>query len=832
MPIAVTSMNTIALTNPDPLSGLYAEVVEHSISGVAYCRMLFKDDVPHDFVYLYTNPAFHVQTGLPQVTGKKVSEVVPGIQDSDRVLLETYGRVASGGVPEQFEIFVEALQQWFSVQVFSPKLGHFVAWFDVITERKRQELSLRSAQERLALAQRASRSGTWDWDMLSGELAWSNELFLLFGLSPATNGASFEVWRQVIHPEDLQKAETNIGNAIRDHQALFNEYRVVLPDGTQRWIAAYGDTVYDANNQPLRMIGLCLDVTDTKKREELLRQSEERSHARANLSADWYWEQDEHLRFISFSKQGPGQHDMESRNALGYTRREIPGIVWDEPGLTQLESLTEARMPIRDFEIGRGDSNGDKHYVRISAEPIFDASGAFKGYRGVGSDITERKVSEEKIQHLVYADTLTSLPNRRLLMDHLEQAMIATARHGHQAALMFVDLDDFKTLNDTLGHDKGDLLLKQIAQRLLACVREGDTVARLSGDEFIVLLEDLSEDAQDAAAQAETVSGKILDALGRPYQLDGLGHHSSASIGVTLFGGNVREDIDEPLKRAELAMYQAKRAGRGTLRFFEPEMRTAVNTRATLEADLRDAVTRGQFLLYYQPQSGGDRSLVGVEALVRWQHPERGMVAPVEFIPVAETSGLILHLGRWVLKAACQQLATWAARPGMADLTMSVNVSAREFRQPDFVDEVVTILEVTGANPNRLKLELTESVLVDNVEDIIFKMNALKAKGVCFSLDDFGTGYSSLSYLKRLPLDQLKIDQSFVSDILTDPNDAAIAKMVIVLAATLGLAVIAEGVETEAQRWFLASMGCDNYQGYLFSRPLPIQEFEEFARDR
>ena len=447
-------------------------------------------------------------------------------------------------------------------------------------------------------------------------------------------------------------------------------------------------------------------------------------------------------------------------------------------------------------------------------------------------DITERKNTEEEIRNLAFSDPLTGLPNRRLLMDRLEQAMASATRHGHQGALLFVDLDDFKTLNDTLGHDKGDLLLKHITQRLITCVREGDTVARLGGDEFVVLLEDLSEDAQDAATQAQTVGGKIHDALGQPYQLNGHGHHSTASIGVTLFGGAQRENIEEPLKRAELAMYQAKRAGRNTLRFFEPEMRTAVNTRATLEADLRQAVTRGQFLLYYQPQCSGDRNLLGVEALVRWQHPERGLVSPVEFIPVAETSGLILPLGRWVLKAACQQLATWAARPGMADLTMSVNVSAREFRQPDFVEEVVTILEATGADPMRLKLELTESVLVDNVEDIIFKMNALKDKGVCFSLDDFGTGYSSLSYLKRLPLDQLKIDQGFVRDILTDPNDAAIAKMVVVLATTLGLAVIAEGVETEQQRWFLASMGCDNYQGYLFSKPLTIEEFEVFARDR
>ena len=445
-------------------------------------------------------------------------------------------------------------------------------------------------------------------------------------------------------------------------------------------------------------------------------------------------------------------------------------------------------------------------------------------------DVTEHRQSEQQIQRLAFSDPLTGLPNRRLLMDRLEQAIAAAHRQTHQLALLFIDLDNFKTLNDTLGHDRGDLLLRQVATRLTACVREGDTVARLGGDEFIVLLSDLSSDPSQAAKQAQLVTEKILDALGQPYLLDGHAHHSTSSIGVSLFGGAVRANIEEPLKRAELAMYQAKAAGRNTMRFFEPEMQTTASDRATLEAQLREAVNKNQFVLYYQPQGGENVRLTGVEALLRWQHPQRGSVSPTEFIPVAEASGLILPLGQWVLQTACKQLAAWSARPEMAHLTMAVNVSARQFRQPDFVAEVMSVLHATGARPERLKLELTESVLVDNVEDIIIKMNALKASGVGFSLDDFGTGYSSLSYLKRLPLDQLKIDQSFVRDILTDPNDAAIAKMVIVLAESLGLKVIAEGVETVAQRDFLANIGCHAYQGYLFSRPLLIDEFEAFVK--
>ena len=444
-------------------------------------------------------------------------------------------------------------------------------------------------------------------------------------------------------------------------------------------------------------------------------------------------------------------------------------------------------------------------------------------------DVTVHKADQEKIHRLAFSDPLTGLPNRRLLMDRLEQAMASAARHGHQDALLFIDLDHFKTINDTLGHDKGDLLLKQISQRLSSCVREGDTVARLGGDEFVVLLQGLSENAPEAAAQAQVVAQKILVNLAQPYELDGHGHHSTASIGITLFGGGQRETVEEPLKRAELAMYQAKAAGRNTVRFFEPEMYTAVLSRACMEADLRQALAQGQFLLHYQPQGADSVRLSGVEALVRWQHPQRGLVSPAEFIPVAETSGLILPLGQWVLESACKQLAAWASRPQRSHLTMAVNVSAREFRQPDFVEEVLSILQATGARPERLKLERTESVLVENVEDIIAKMGALRARGVGFALDDFGTGYSSLSYLKRLPLDQLKIDKSFVGNILTDRDDAAIAKMVVALAESMGLEVIAEGVETEAQRDFLAKLGCCNYQGYLFSRPLPIEEFEVFA---
>ena len=478
-------------------------------------------------------------------------------------------------------------------------------------------------------------------------------------------------------------------------------------------------------------------------------------------------------------------------------------------------------------EIWNRRKNGEIYLEWLTITAVKEGEGDVTHYVGTLTDITKRKEAEEQIQHLAFYDPLTQLPNRRLLLDRLQQALATCTRSGHEGALLFIDLDDFKTLNDTLGHDIGDLLLQEVAQRLVTCIREGDTVARLGGDEFVLMLEDLSENPQEAAIQAETVGEKILNSLNHIYRLAGGEHHSTPSIGVTLFG-NQRDTVEELLKRADLAMYQAKAAGRNTLRFFDPDMQAVVSARANLEADLRQGLRNNEFLLYYQPQVDNEGRLKGVEALVRWSQPQRGLVSPAEFIPLAESTGLILPLGHWVLEAACLQLVAWAKLDDMADISVAVNVSARQFRHKDFVDQVIAILDHTGADPKRLKLELTESLLVDNIEETIGKMARLKATGVSFSLDDFGTGYSSLSYLKRLPLDQLKIDQSFVRDILTDQNDAAIARTVIALGQSLGLAVIAEGVETGEQRNFLAANGCQSFQGYLFGRPGPAQESEQF----
>ena len=473
---------------------------------------------------------------------------------------------------------------------------------------------------------------------------------------------------------------------------------------------------------------------------------------------------------------------------------------------------------------------------RVAAQQLFVAQQAAnaaaeleKRNLALSQEIARREAAESEIRNLAFFDQLTGLPNRRLLVDRLRQAMAVATRTKKYCALLFIDLDNFKTLNDTQGHNVGDLLLIEVSRRLSSCVREGDTVARQGGDEFVVVLEDLSEDRTTAAKNAELVAEKILTSLNMTYELSRQPYHGTPSIGITLFVDH-EDASEELLKRADLAMYQAKAAGRNTVRFFDAEMQTAIETRAAMEARLREAILTNQFELYYQPQVANENSLIGAEVLIRWMDPKRGMVCPAEFIPLAEETGLILPIGSWVLETACAQLAAWSTQPKMADLTIAVNISARQFRSQSFTDEVLAIIAKTGANPARLKLELTESFLLDNVESIIVNLEILRARGVSFSLDDFGTGYSSLSYLKRLPLDQLKIDQGFVRDVLVDVNDAAIAKMIVALAESLGLLVIAEGVETEAQKQFLSENGCHAFQGYLFGKPMPLANFEQLAK--
>jgi diguanylate cyclase (GGDEF)-like protein len=536
--------------------------------------------------------------------------------------------------------------------------------------------------------------------------------------------------------------------------------------------------------------------------------------------------------------------------ALSWNRRYLEIYPWQRDHLavgTPFENLLEAtaRMTLpqasdvlrREWVLERMAllhkrlHSHERHLPNGHVIEITERSTAAGGVVIVYQDVTHIRRASAEIEQLAFFDPLTGLPNRRLLSDRLQQAVMASARSSRKGALLFMDLDHFKTLNDTLGHDVGDLLLQQVAQRVKACVREADTVARLGGDEFVVMLQDLSVHAMEAASQAKIVGDNILAALNEPYELNGTVYRSTCSVGATLFGDSPQTS-SELLKQADIAMYQVKNAGRNALCFFDPQMLAAIESRAELEHDLRQALVLGEFQLYYQLQVTDQGQPVGTEALVRWSHPVRGMVSPLTFIGLAEETGLIVPLGEWVLRTACTQLAQWARQPNRAELQMAVNVSALQFRQEDFVDLVRTALHDTGANPHLLKLELTESLVLDNVQDTIEKMQALKALGLRFSMDDFGTGQSSLTYLTKLPLDQLKIDQSFIRNLGEQAADAVMVQTIIGMAETLGLEVIAEGVETEDQRDFLATHGCHLFQGYLFARPLPAAELETLLQHK
>ena len=687
-----------------------------------------------------------------------------------------------------------------------------------VTAQKQTEAALQASEQRFRRMADVSPAMIWITDA-EGNPAFVNQTWLNFTGLDVTEAMTHEGWINLIHPADRKPAFAEYYKNTDNPRPVLTEYRMRRAEGDWRWILDRGMPMFDENHKFTGYIGSAIDITERKEAE-----AEFRIAATAFESQEAMVITDTDTIILRVNKTFCDSTGYSAEEAVGQTMNFLKSGKHDDTFYTEMWDCIK-QNGVWQGEIWDRRKNGEIYPKWLTITAVKDNNGQITHYVGTHIDISERKAAENEIKNLAFYDPLTQLPNRRLLRERLQQALVTHTRTGAHAALLFIDLDNFKTLNDTLGHDKGDYLLQQVANRLVSCLRECDTVARLGGDEFVILLEQLSEKTSDAAIQAEEVGEKILAALNKPYLFDGQEHQSTPSIGVTLFS-NQDSTIDELLKQADIAMYQAKAIGRNTLRFFDPSMQASLTARANLEEKLRRALKENQFLLYYQPQVDKTGNVQGVEALVRWQDADGIMISPAEFIPLAEETGQILPLGAWVLETACHQLTKWAKQPSFSHLTISVNVSVRQFRQPDFVTQVLSILAHCGANPEKLKLELTESLLASDVEDIILKMTALKVKGVTFALDDFGTGYSSLYYLKQLPLDQLKIDQGFVRDVLDDANDAAIAKMIIVLADSMGLTVIAEGVETEAQRVFLSGQGCYDYQGYLFGRPMPVNQLE------
>ena len=511
------------------------------------------------------------------------------------------------------------------------------------------------------------------------------------------------------------------------------------------------------------------------------------------------------------------------QEAIGQTAAQLLGSGLHDLAFYQARWLAVRTDGFWQGEITNCRKDGSLLTEWLSIKAVADEAGRVTHYVGSFFDITASRKAEADLAQLAYFDPLTNLPNRRLLLDHLTHAIAAASRSGRFGALLFIDLDYFKVINDTHGHEAGDLVLVEVARRLRGAVRVGDSVARLGGDEFVVMLENLDATAMESAVQARSVAEKILAALSASYALSGFEFHCTASIGIDLFVANVQASV--LLQHADLAMYQAKGAGRNRLRFFSPNMQDQVTARAALEVDLRRALELGQFSLVYQPQVNQLGEVVAAEALLRWQHPERGMVSPAEFIVLAEQTDLIIPIGQWVLETACAQLKAWEDLPWAAHLRLAVIVSACQYRQDKFAGLVEQTLHDSGIQPAQLVLEVTESMMLD-VPDAIGKMNTLKKFGVSFSMDDFGTGYSSLGSLTKLPLSELKIDQSFVRNLGVEASDAIIVQAIIAMGQALGLEVIAEGVETQEQLNLLRQHGCERYQGYLFSRPAAIDAFE------
>ncbi len=616
--------------------------------------------------------------------------------------------------------------------------------------------------------------------------------------------------------------------ALRGRQSWRHESTHRCKDGSTFPVEVIAN--YVCYNDKEFAIAFTRNLSEIKKADAALRESEERLRQAIRVSQTGIFDHDHLTNIIYWSPEQRDIHGVSADESV--TLEKIIAQVLPADREMVMQAVQHAHDPEGDglfdvqYRIAR---HGDVRWVMTRSQTLFEGEGvACRPVRTVGAllDITERMRTEEQVAYLAFYDSLTGLANRRLLHERLERALAVSARNHLYGALLFIDLDHFKTINDTVGHEYGDLLLKEVAQRLQAVLREADTVSRPGGDEFVVILEEIGTDRDHAASVAKAASDKILEVLARHYYLREREYTGSASLGVVLFRGH-DDSIDELLKRSDMAMYEAKRAGRGVARFFDPLMQASFERRAKVETDIRKAVELHQLILYYQVRVGPGGQALGAEALLRWAHPERGLVLPGEFIPICEETGLILPIGEWVLESACAQLQAWESRRDTRGLKISVNISANQFRQDNFVHQVMRIIEKTGIDPTRLELELTESMFLENIEQSIAKMRRLREVGVLFALDDFGTGYSSLSYLKKLPLSQVKIDRSFVRDIAVDKNDEIIVQTIIKMGQTLGLEVVAEGVETDEQRRMLEQFGCENFQGYLFGKPVPISEFEQ-----
>lgn len=687
-----------------------------------------------------------------------------------------------------------------------------------VVNRSREALT--DAETRIDQILSITGEAIWDWDLINNKATHNANWLKILGLTSHQESHHRQVFIDMIHEEDVERFIDVVQEAMDQDNTYVCEYRVRRADGQLIWLLDRGRVIKrDLKGIPMRMMGSFIDITERQRLEQDLLIS-----AVAFETQDGMLISDADFKII---KVNPAFCTLS-----GFDHSALDGVMLktlfaaqhtEDFYQTWLEKIREEGSWQGEMWFKKANSVEFPVWIRIT--PVSRDDRKIETYVVAVSDISERMASQQKIEHLAFYDNLTNLPNRRLLLDRIEQVMAMTKRSHKHSALMFVDLDNFKVLNDTQGHDVGDLLLKTVAERLRELVRQEDTVSRLGGDEFVVLYNNLSDKDDEAYKEAQNLADKLLQMLNKDYPLTKSAYRITPSIGVTLFSGD-KTSVDELLKQADIAMYETKASGRNGVRFFDPEMQAKVNLKAELERDIRKGIELEEFEIFYQSQVDQRGFVFGAEALIRWNHPRRGLLMPGQFMETVEQSEMIYDVGAWIVETACKQLNEWRSNPAFNHLKLSINVSSRQFGHEFFVDQIRSVISESGADATKLKIELTETVLIQDVDHVIDKMSDLKRVGVDFVLDDFGTGYSSLAYLKKLPIDQLKIDRSFVRDILIDPNDAAIAQSVIGLSQTLGLSVLAEGVEYIEQRDKLLEMGCSLYQGYYFSKPLALEEFE------
>ncbi len=803
---------------------VYRSLFSNMLNGLAYCRLVYEgedDKKAVDFIYLMVNESFYRQTGLVDVEGRRATEVTPGLRETDADLFEVFDRVVATGKAECFERYVEALDMWFSISVYSPQAGHFVTIFDVITERKQAVEALLKSRSQLLRVIEGSDQGFWDWNLANNTFSVSPYFERMLGYEAGEIGRKPENWMHLMHPDDLVVAKRSIEQHLAGETSTHQvEMRYRAKSGDWRWMLTRGRVVeYSPEGRPLMMAGTHTDITERKATETELRQAatvfENTQEGVIITDAD--------MSILSVNRAFSQITGFAAEEAIGKT----PAML--QSGRHDARFYGELWQRIRSEGNWQGEicnrrKSGEIYPQVTTINAVLDDAGQVTHYVGVFTDVSQIKASEEHLEFLAHHDPLTRLPNRVMLFSRMAHLMGAIRREGGLIALLMIDLDRFKDVNESYGHVLGDELLQQVSERLKSQLRGTDSLARLGGDEFTILLEDI-----DHPGDAGRVAGNVLAALADSWRLgNGAEVRVGASIGIALFPGPA-ETPEDLLRQADAALYRAKQEGRGRFHYFSEDLTRNARSRIELQNRLRNAIEGGELRVFFQPQVDiGSGLVVGAEALVRWEMPGEGLVMPDRFIALAEETGLILPLGRWVLHETCRIGRQWLDQ-GHPPLVLAVNVAAAQLRDSNFALEVLAVLAETGFPARMLELELTESSLMSGHEDVIFQLQNLRKHDVRVAIDDFGTGYSSLAYLKRFPLDVLKIDRSFVEHIGHRKDDREIVTAIIQMGHTLGFRVVAEGVETDEQLAYLKEKGCDVYQGYLKSRPLPADAFAAFA---